>query len=308
MAFTTIDPTTPAGTDKIKFGDDRIREFKSQTIANLQELSNYPATAAPALRTAVWTTATRPGRAELVDRVSGLNTDHGCEEYYDLASTSWKYHSGQGYWSVSTRPASPPVGVHGYNSDLAVIERWDGTAYRRISGDPAGKVDLFAKTSPPGGWLKCNGQTIGNASSGATSRANADMQDLFEILWTDWDNTLLPIQDSSGSATTRGSTAANDFAANKRLPLPEMRGEFIRVFDDGRGIDSGRTFGSKQSDDFKSHIHPLGFGDWTGTGNNTYPPSGNDSTPYDTGNLAIGATGGTETRPRNIALAAYIKY
>lgn len=89
MSFTEIDVTTPAGTEKKKFGDDRIREFKEQTRDNLGVMSNYPASTMPALRTAVWTTATRPTGDELVDRVTGYNETLGYEEYYDLGTTTW---------------------------------------------------------------------------------------------------------------------------------------------------------------------------------------------------------------------------
>lgn len=90
MAFTNIDPTSPNGTDKKKFGDDQIRTLKQAVIDNLAEISNYPASTKPALKTAIWTTATRPASDELIDRITGYNTDLGCEEYYDLASTSWQ--------------------------------------------------------------------------------------------------------------------------------------------------------------------------------------------------------------------------
>lgn len=89
MAFTEIDVTTPAGTEKKKFGDDRIREFKEQVRDNLGVISNYPAATMPALKTAVWTTATRPSGDELVDRITGYNETLGYEEYYDLSTTTW---------------------------------------------------------------------------------------------------------------------------------------------------------------------------------------------------------------------------
>lgn len=89
MAFTEIDPTTPAGTDKKKFGDDKIREFKEQVIENLQEVTNYPGSSVPALKNAIWTTDTRPTGDDLVDQISGYNTDLGCEEYYNLSTTTW---------------------------------------------------------------------------------------------------------------------------------------------------------------------------------------------------------------------------
>ena len=41
--------------------------------------------------------------------------------------------------------------------------------------------------------------------------------------------------------------------------LPIVGGEFIRLFDNGRGVDAGRGFGSWQESDNKSHGHYLGY-------------------------------------------------
>ena len=87
------------------------------------------------------------------------------------------------------------------------------------TGDLKMKVTSTADT----GWVPASGRTIGNVASSATERANADTAALYSQLWTDYANTLLAIQDSSGSGSTRGVSAAADYAANKRLPLPDMR-------------------------------------------------------------------------------------
>lgn len=79
--------------------------------------------------------------------------------------------------------------------------------------------------------------------------------------------------------------------------LPDLRGEFIRGWDDGRGIDAGRALLSAQSDLFKAHHHAFTFFRGYATGGGTgavYDYSGNAG--RDTGD-----TGGNETRPRNIA-------
>ncbi|MFA6093980.1 MAG: hypothetical protein WC986_13660 [Elusimicrobiota bacterium] len=94
-------------------------------------------------------------------------------------------------------------------------------------------IDTYA-TSARTGWVMANGKTIGNASSGGTERANADTSALFVLLWNSCANAELPIQDSAGSATTRGLSAANDFDANKRLPLPDARGS-VRAGKDDMG-------------------------------------------------------------------------
>lgn len=99
---------------------------------------------------------------------------------------------------------------------------------------PTGAVLDYVGTSAPTGWLLMSGLTIGNASSNATARANADTATLFTLLWNSYGNTELPIVDSAGSATTRGASAANDYAANKALPLPDCRGR-ARVGKDNMG-------------------------------------------------------------------------
>jgi len=108
---------------------------------------------------------------------------------------------------------------------------------------PTGVVVPYAGTSAPSGWLFLSGGTIGNGSSGGTVRANADTEDLFTLLWNSFANTQLPIQDSAGSASTRGVSAAADFAANKRLPLLDGRGRVIAGYDSMGGSSANRLTG-----------------------------------------------------------------
>ncbi|HBA3573122.1 TPA: phage tail protein [Escherichia coli] len=48
------------------------------------------------------------------------------------------------------------------------------------------------------------------------------------------------------------------------LALPDARGDFIRIWDDGRGIDVGRTLLSGQSHTIMDHAHNMEL--WTGDG------------------------------------------
>ncbi|MBS0881121.1 phage tail protein [Pantoea sp. JGM49] len=87
------------------------------------------------------------------------------------------------------------------------------------------------------------------------------------------------------------------------LALPDLRGEFIRGWDDGRGVDSGRTLLSSQGHAFQQHTHtvavPLRTTDSDrGSLDSTYSV---DNTQTVTSSGASGNTA-TETRPRNIAL------
>lgn len=121
---------------------------------------------------------------------------------------------------------------------------------------PTASVHMFATQFVPSGYLRCDGNTIGSASSGATARANADTWPLFNVLWQASPTAgILPIQTSTGAATTRGASADADFAANKRLSLPDLRGEFIRGLDLGRGVDAGRILLSSQAAAIESHTH-----------------------------------------------------
>lgn len=136
-----------------------------------------------------------------------------------------------------------------------------------------GAIVPFAMTSAPSGWIKANGAAISRTT----------YAQLFSKIGT-----------THGAGN--GSTTFN---------VPDLRGEFIRMWDDGRGVDSGRVFGSFQADEFKSHSHTLPVRDNNNTGDN-YIEDADSTQLVRTANT--GSTGGDETRPRNIALAAYIKY
>lgn len=134
---------------------------------------------------------------------------------------------------------------------------------------PPGIMFWYAGSAPPTGFLKCNGAAISRTTYAA----------LFGAIST---------ENGAGD----GSTTFN---------IPEIRGEFIRGWDDGRGVDSGRVFASAQADDFKAHTHTSFPGNqqmYGGSG--TYASTGSSG--------ATGSTGGSETRPRNKAYLAIIKY
>lgn len=144
-----------------------------------------------------------------------------------------------------------------------------------------GEVSAFARTSAPDGWLKANGAAINRVTYG----------NLFSAIGTTF-------------GAGNGSTTFN---------LPDLRGEFPRGWDDSRGVDSGRAFGSAQADDFKSHAHNLSNIASIPTNSTTVtqePLLTENTTTSVASNVSgyILATGGTETRPRNIALLYCIKF
>lgn len=143
----------------------------------------------------------------------------------------------------------------------------------------------------PAGWLECDGSAVSR-----TTYAN-----LFAIIGTKW---------GAGNGTTT-------------FNLPETRGEFIRGWDHGRGIDTGRTFGSAQAGMVGPHTHPItdpghdhnqqGSGSPGAQTTAKYEPSLSAGAPQAT-KTATATTGitinnnvGTETRPRNVAAMWIIK-
>ncbi|EJH7532453.1 tail fiber protein [Escherichia coli] len=87
------------------------------------------------------------------------------------------------------------------------------------------------------------------------------------------------------------------------LILPDLRGEFIRGWDDGRGVDSGRLILSNQLHMLASHSHTLVS--WPNSGNpashgGAQDANGGNGEAYQS-NSPVLPSGGNETRPRNIA-------
>lgn len=135
-----------------------------------------------------------------------------------------------------------------------------------------GQVSHFAMFTPPPGWVECNGAAVSRTT----------YSKLFSVI-----GTLYGAGD--------GSTTFN---------LPELRGEFIRGMDAGRGVDTNRVLGSLQLDDLKSHSHSIwgdvngGVGGWGRIP--TCSQGGLEAW------VSTEAAGGSETRPRNVALLACI--
>ncbi|WP_434132188.1 hypothetical protein KIAC18_003976 [Sporomusa sphaeroides] len=383
MPFAKIDPTTPAGTEKKKFGDDRIRELKEQTIANFQAVTNYPAEEMPALRTAVWTTATRPAGDELVDRVTGFNTDTNTFEYFaggkwqpigasiqslNLWKPEYDYVVGDVCYSLGSirkrfecvtagktgtkEPNWPAIGQ--YITDGTA--RWivDDVHDGRLPGDVRFPV-MFVRA----GEIKLTGQL----------ENRADVPRLVKLAT---DNGLI-VSEAAWAGGMRGLFGEGDGSTTIRMP--DLRGEHMRVLDDGRGVDqtnitgnttsgsatitniaitggftttvlaigmsvtgtgipagatiasivsdtsitisvnatataagvtltiTGRKLGSAETGTIEAHNHVgTKLGGWDGHNSNTYAKYHSD------GSGTTGSTGGPETRGRNIAYYAVMKY
>ena len=173
MAFTNIDATKPAGTEKISTADNYIRGLKIDIETNLAEISGYPDNVA--LKDAIWTTTTRPS-LNLVVGLSGYNTTIGAKEYWDgsswvtMSATKSHSHAGTDILSVvasATTAAScsgnSATATYATNSGTATNANYatsSGTAsYASINGIPIGGIILWYGSigNIPAHFALCNG-------------------------------------------------------------------------------------------------------------------------------------------------------
>ena len=171
---------------------------------------------------------------------------------------------------------------------------------------PTGSVHMMATTTAPSGYLKCNGAAVSRTT----------YADLFAIIGTTHG-------EGDGSST---------------FNVPDLRGEFVRGWDDSRGVDSGRSFGSSQSSQNLQHNHGVtdpghghsvndpghfhnvaytnshsgdGVIEESGVGFSGFEPTETATTgiAINLGHTGISTQnhGGSEARPRNIAMMYVIK-
>ena len=178
-------------------------------------------------------------------------------------------------------------------------------SFQIVAGVPTGAVFCVAVATIPTGYLECNGAAVSRTPYAA----------LFSFVGTQY-------------GAGNGSSTFN---------LPDLRGEFVRGFDNGRGVDSGRGIGSSQSGQNLSHDHDAdasatsnvsdpghrhpsrGYGN-DDDGGNQFTGSGNNSVRNNaiedatTGisvatnvSIDVDNDGGNEARPRNVAMMYIIK-
>jgi microcystin-dependent protein len=140
-------------------------------------------------------------------------------------------------------------------------------------GFPTGGIMMFAVSGVPTGWLECDGSVL----------PINNYTDLYSVIGQNY-KTL------------------NTFNVLSGFQIPDLRGEFVRGWDHGRGVDTGRVLGTFQEDMFESHTHTSN----TTTGTQRVEGNARDAAAASSSSTT-GATGGTETRPRNVALVYCIK-
>lgn len=163
---------------------------------------------------------------------------------------------------------------------------------------PSGAVVYFARNTAPTGWLKANGAEVSRSVYSA----------LFSAIGTTF-------------GAGNGATTFN---------LPDLRGEFLRGWDDGRGVDAGRVFAGGQSyataaPQTSNPQRILGDGKTAPLSRASHPsvaafvrPGKSGENVSHKGTDSVNAAleidvrnallGDPETRPRNIALLACINF
>jgi len=149
-----------------------------------------------------------------VDRALSHINEYGVSEWD--SETSYPL----GGWARSTVDGNVYVSLtvsNQNNEPSASSSQWISlySAINNISS-PAGSVMSFASSTPPSGWVECDGSALSRPT----------YADLFTAIGTTYGT-------GDGSAT---------------FNIPDFRGEFLRGWDNGRGLDQGRTFGSSQGD------------------------------------------------------------
>lgn len=193
-----------------------------------------------------------------------------------------------------------------FNTTSTEFEGYNGSAWGQLAaGVPVGTILTFGASTPPSGFLECNGSAISRSTYAS----------LFSIL-----------------STTHG---AGD--GSSTFNLPDLRGQFVRGWDNNAGVDASRTFGSTQTDQNKNHTHTTDSVTLTGgirkisegflsggsaTGVFTKTSDGNNSITGSSSTSPVGGVdfdgthshtisssgGGTEARPKNVALMYIIKF
>ena len=135
-----------------------------------------------------------------------------------------------------------------------------------LGGAETGDVKYTFKTTASSGWLLVAAAgSIGDATSSATLRANADTLPLYTVIYNACSDTLAPV------AGGRGANAAADFAAHKAMAIPQLVGRSPVTAGAAAGVTTLKTLGTLYGEEnttltsaqIPAHTHPNSLNDPT---------------------------------------------
>ena len=163
--------------------------------------------------------------------------------------------------SVSSNVTFTLPGADGSNGQMLQTNGSGALSFTTVQGVPSGSVFCMAVATVPSGYLECNGAAV--------SRTTYSV--LFAVIGTAY-------------GTGNGSSTFN---------LPDLRGEFVRGFDNGKGTDSGRSIATSQSSQNAQHNHSMSV---SGTTSNPTPTLTGDVRRISEGYRAQGTASGIFTK------------
>jgi len=163
--------------------------------------------------------------------------------------------------SVSSNVTFTLPGADGSNGQMLQTNGSGALSFTTVQGVPSGSVFCMAVATVPSGYLECNGAAV--------SRTTYSV--LFAVIGTAY-------------GTGNGSSTFN---------LPDLRGEFVRGFDNGKGTDSGRSIATSQSAQNASHNHSMSV---SGTTSNPTPTLTGDVRRISEGYRSQGTASGVFTK------------
>jgi microcystin-dependent protein len=191
--------------------------------------------------------------------------------------------------ALTTAERPPGIGAIWENTDNGYLERYTSSGWVQWTAGgtitPVGSIQMWPTDTPPDNWLLCEGQEINRL----------DYPTLFSTLGVTY---------GDGDTTTT-------------FNLPDMRGQFVRGWDNTRGLDpnagdrtdrgdgtTGDEVGTIQEDEFDAHVHGLTSIGIGSSGSFLASISNQSNDPL---TVTTNQTGGDETRPVNIYMAYIIR-
>lgn len=213
---------------------------------------------------------------------------------------------------VLTNPLNAPEPANNAGTVFVEVMTWQsgsgGNGYRLIqrlygygtSGSIANRVWVRTRTTGWGDWYELYSQANKPTAAdvGAIVREDAPVG-----IPQPWPLVTAPL----GWLICNGATfdkamypyLASAYPSGK---LPDLRGEFIRGWDNGRGVDPDRSLLAWQDDMIKKHSHTLGTYKSVDAGIKMPVTAGAELSNSGVGGaMYTGEAGSSETRPRNIA-------